>query len=64
MKITISREEGTLTAQATGQSPIYPDAVGEDVFKAEQLMLKLTFFPAKDKMLLEHGEQKAELRRE
>ncbi len=64
MKITISREENTLIAQATGQPPIHLDAVGEDVFKAEQLMLKLTFFPAENRMLLEQGGQKAELGRE
>ncbi len=64
MKINISREERILIAQATGQPPIQLDAVGEDVFKADQLMLKLTFFPAEDKMLLEQGGQKAELRRE
>lgn len=64
MEISISREENTLIAQATDQPPIHLDAVGEDVFKAERLMLKLTFFPAEDKMLLEQGGQKVELRRE
>jgi len=64
MKINIFREEGTLIAQATGQPPVHLDAVGEDIFKADQLMLKLTFFPAEDRMLLEQGGQKAELMRE
>ena len=64
MKISISRVEGALVAQATGQSPIHLDAVGDDIFKADRLMLKLTFVPANDKMLLEQGGQKAELRRE
>ncbi|MCM4161477.1 beta-lactamase family protein [Antarcticibacterium flavum] len=64
MKINIYREDLTLIAKATGQSPIHLNAVGEDIFKEEQLMLKLTFFPAEDKMLLEQGGQKAELRRE
>lgn len=64
MKINISREEGSLIAQATGQSPISLDAVGENIFKADQLMLKLTFFPTLDKMLLEQGEHKVELRKE
>jgi D-alanyl-D-alanine carboxypeptidase len=40
------------------------DAIGANTFRADQLMLKLTFFPAEDKMLLEQGGQKAELRRE
>lgn len=63
MEITISRKEGILIAQATGQSPIDLDAVGEDIFKADRLMLKLTFLPAEDKMLLEQGANKVELRR-
>lgn len=63
MKIKISQEDGTLIAQPTGQSAVQLDAVGEDIFKAERLMLKLTFFPAENKMLLEQGGQKAELRR-
>lgn len=64
MKINISQEEGALIAHATGQSPVILDAVGGDIFKAERLMLKLTFFPGENKMLLEQGTHKAELRRE
>lgn len=64
MKINISQEEGALIAHATGQSPVILGAVGDDIFKAERFMLKLTFFPAENKMLLEQGTHKAELNRE
>lgn len=61
MEINIFREEGTLIAQATGQPPVRLNAVGEDIFKADQLMLKLTFSLKDKKLLLEQGGQKAEL---
>lgn len=64
MKINISRDENTLIAQPTNQPPISLKAVGNDIFKEERLMLKLTFFPNLNKMLLEQGEHKAELKRD
>lgn len=61
MDITISRNENVLMVQASGQQPMRHDALGSHRFKADQIMLKLTFLPEAKKLLLEQGGQQAEL---
>ncbi|MDP3452906.1 MAG: serine hydrolase domain-containing protein [Bacteroidales bacterium] len=55
LKITITRTNLSLMAQATGQ-PAFPlEASGDDVFKFEQAGLVLEFNPTENKMLLKQG---------
>ncbi len=61
MDITISRNENVLMVQASGQQPKRLDALGSHRFKADQIMLKLTFLPEAKKLMLEQGGQQAEL---
>ncbi len=61
--VAIFHKEGILYAQGTGQPPVPLDVAGEDIFKADQIMLKLTFIPAENKMMLEQGGKVNELKR-
>ncbi|PRX48092.1 serine hydrolase domain-containing protein [Salegentibacter salegens] len=61
--VAIFHKEGIVYVQGTGQPPVPLDAAGENIFKADQLMLKLTFIPAENKMMLEQGGKINELKR-
>jgi D-alanyl-D-alanine carboxypeptidase len=61
--VAIFHKEGILYAQGTGQPPVPLDAAGENIFKADQLMLKLTFIPTEEIMLLEQGGKTTELKK-
>ncbi len=62
--VAIFHKEGILYIQGTGQPPVPLDALEENIFKADQLMLKLTFRPSENKMMLEQGGTMYELKRE
>jgi D-alanyl-D-alanine carboxypeptidase len=62
--VAIFHKEGVLYIQGTGQPPVPLDALEENIFKADQLMLKLTFRPSENKMMLEQGGTMYELKRE
>ena len=61
--VAIFHKEGILYAQGTDQPPVPLDVAGENIFKADQIMLKLTFIPKKEKMMLEQGGKVNELKR-
>jgi len=55
LKITITNNNGTLTAQATGQSSFPLEASGKDNFKFDQAGVVMEFNPAKNEMTLKQG---------
>jgi D-alanyl-D-alanine carboxypeptidase len=55
MKITVSRREGKLMAQATGQASFGLDAHGEHRFSFRQAGIELVFDPEKHTMVLSQG---------
>jgi D-alanyl-D-alanine carboxypeptidase len=55
LKITISINSGTLTAQATGQPSFPLEATGKDNFKFDQAGVVMEFNPAKNEMTLKQG---------
>lgn len=62
--VSIFHKEGILYIQGTGQPPVSLETAGENMFKADELMLKLTFIPSENKMMLEQGGKMYELKRE
>ncbi len=62
--VEIFHKEGILYVQGTGQPPVPLDVAGENIFKADQLMLKLNFNPTEDMMMLEQGGKTSELKRQ
>ena len=52
LKITISKKENVLIAQATGQPSFPLEAYEKDKFKFDQAMLKMEFIPNEEKMIL------------
>lgn len=55
LKITITKSENTLIAQATGQPSFALEAVAKNKFKFDQAGLVLEFEPAKNEMTLKQG---------
>ena len=55
LKITITKNDATLTAQATGQSSFPLDAIEKDRFKFEPAGVVLEFNPEKGEMILKQG---------
>ncbi|MBN1924446.1 MAG: beta-lactamase family protein [Prolixibacteraceae bacterium] len=55
MKITVSKENKTLIAQATGQSSFPLEATEKDKFKYDQAGIVLEFNPAEKTMILKQG---------
>ena len=55
LKITVTREGATLTAQATGQSAFPLDATAQDKFKFDQAGIVMEFDAAKNQMTLTQG---------
>lgn len=55
LKITITKDDVTLMAQATGQSEFGLDAVEKDKFKFDPAGIKLEFNPKEKTMLLKQG---------
>lgn len=64
LKITISKKENILMAQATGQ-PAFPlEAYEENKFKYDAAGIKLEFIPAENKMILRQSGMQFDLTRE
>lgn len=55
VKITVSRENGKLKAQGSGQPAFYPEATAKDEFSLEQAGIVMIFQPAEKKMILKQG---------
>jgi D-alanyl-D-alanine carboxypeptidase len=55
LKITITKENGTLFGQATGQSAFPVEATDKDVFEFKQAGLVLGFNPSEESMVLKQG---------
>ena len=55
LKITVSKNDKTLMAQATGQSSFPLDATDTDVFKFDQAGIVMEFTPNEKKMVLKQG---------
>jgi D-alanyl-D-alanine carboxypeptidase len=55
LKITITKNEAVLTAQATGQSSFPLDATEKDRFKFESAGVVLEFYPEKGEMILKQA---------
>lgn len=55
LKITITKENNTLIAQATGQSAFPLEATEKDKFKFDQASVLLEFNPAEKSMILKQG---------
>jgi D-alanyl-D-alanine carboxypeptidase len=55
IKITISKNNATLTAQATGQSSFPLEPTAADVFKFDQAGVIMEFFPSKNQLVLKQG---------
>jgi len=55
LKITVSKNDKTLMAQATGQSAFPLDATDTDVFKFDQAGIVMEFTPNEKKMVLKQG---------
>ncbi|ALO16178.1 D-alanyl-D-alanine carboxypeptidase precursor [Salinivirga cyanobacteriivorans] len=64
IKLTITKREGSLIAQGTGQ-PAFPlTAVSNTKFKYDQAQLKIEFIPGENKMVLEQMGKRYELEKE
>ena len=63
LDITISKEKGTLMAQATGQGAFPLDAVDVHKFKFDPAGIQLDFEPAEGKLFMEQRGQKATFQR-
>ena len=55
LKITITKSNNILIAQATGQPSFPLEAMDKDHFKFDQAGVKLEFSPAKNEMILKQG---------
>ncbi len=58
LKMTITKKNNTLIAQATGQSAFPLEATEKDEFKFEQAGIVLEFFPEQNTMILKQNEGK------
>ncbi len=57
LKITITKDDKTLMAQATGQSAFPLNATEKNIFKFEPAGIVLEFTPTEQKMILKQGGQ-------
>ena len=64
LKISITKSNLILTAQATGQSAFPLDAIKKDIFEFKAAGIKLEFMPDKKQMLLKQGAGKYTLTKE
>jgi CubicO group peptidase (beta-lactamase class C family) len=64
LKITITKSNNILKAQATGQSSFYLEAIEKDIFKFDQAGIILKFNTAKNLMTLKQGSGIFELTKE
>lgn len=55
LKITVTKKENLLIAQATGQSSFPLEAYEKHKFRFDQAMLKIEFMPKESKMILKQG---------
>ena len=55
LKITVTKDDKTLMAQATGQGAFPLDASDKNIFKFDQAGITLTFDPSKKEMILNQG---------
>jgi len=63
-KITITRQENILSAQATGQSPLPLEAVDNTIFTFDKAGIQLTFKPETKEMLLKQSGREIEFKKE
>lgn len=64
LKLTILKEGNILKAQGTGQPSFDLECYEINKFKFDPIKLKLEFIPAENKMLLNQGGQKVEMKKE
>ncbi|MBN2814880.1 MAG: beta-lactamase family protein, partial [Bacteroidales bacterium] len=64
LKITVTRVNKTLIAQATGQSAFPLEATGKDVFAFEQAGVVMEFSPQENKMVLKQGGGKFDFKKD
>lgn len=64
LKITVTRVNKTLIAQATGQSAFPLEATGKNVFTFEQAGVIMEFMPDENKMVLKQGGGKFEFKKD
>ena len=64
LKITITKEENILIAQATGQPSFPLEPYEENKFKFDEANLKLEFIPREEKMILKQSGGKFEFKKE
>ena len=64
LKITITKKEGVLMAQATGQSSFPLEAYEKDKFRFEAAQIKMAFLPEENKMVFNQGGKEFEMVRE
>lgn len=64
LKITVSRVNKTLIAQATGQSAFPLEATGKHLFAFEQAGIIMEFIPDENKMVLKQGGGKFDFKKE
>lgn len=55
LKLTFTVKKGKLVSQATGQAAFEVDALGDHVFTKDQYGIRLTFDPARKRLLLKQG---------
>jgi D-alanyl-D-alanine carboxypeptidase len=55
LKITVTKSNLSLIAQATGQSAFPLEATGKDIFRFEQAGIVMEFNPTEKKMILKQG---------
>lgn len=63
-RIRITREEGTLKAQGTGQPAFVLEATEKNVFKFDVAGVKMEFYPEKNTMILTQGGVPLEFKKE
>ena len=64
LKITITKNDKTLMAQATGQSAFPLEATEKNIFKFDLAGIVLEFAPNDQKMILNQGGQKFNFKKE
>jgi CubicO group peptidase (beta-lactamase class C family) len=64
LKITITRKEGVLMAQATGQASFPLEAYEKDKFRFEAAQIIMEFLPEENKMVFRQGARQFEMTRE
>lgn len=63
-KITVTKEDNTLVAQATGQGAFPLEPVSENIFIFEKAGIKMEFIPSEKTMILYQGDGKFEFKKE